>query len=190
MPSDWTLKELHYWWLVDKIKRPSLTLVMQQVYSNPNLSSTKSPCCDYEYMHTSCVFPSQTSLCHLQDSVYFIYNRAVTISSCYPNGPETIPIYHRRGKQDAGNLNCMNKAEKMYKMVLKALPGTWMVDNTTAASIWLIAINNLAQLYHYHNQYCEARETIECLLTLIRHVRGNRDFFNEYDTVWYYSVYV
>jgi hypothetical protein len=172
----------------------SLTLViMQQDYSNPNLSSRKSPCCDYDFIYTSCVFPTQTSLCHLQDSVYFIYNRAVTISSCYPKGPETIPIYsasiilnlalayHRRGKQAAGNLNCMNKAEKMYKMVLKALPGTSMVDNTTAAAIRLIAINNLAQLYHYDNRYCEARETIECLSTLIRQVGGNRDFFNEKD---------
>jgi hypothetical protein len=173
----------------------SLTLVMQQVCSNPNLSSRNSPCCDYEYMHTSCVFPSQTGLFHhlQEDSVGFIYNRPLTISSCYPKGPETIPIcsasiilnlalaYHRRGKQAAGNLILMNSAEKMYKMVLKLLPGPSMVDNITASSIRLIAINNLARLYHYHDRYCEARETVECLSTLIRHAGGNRDLFNEQD---------
>jgi len=141
--------------------------------------------------------PSTTPLENLQDSSFYIYNRAFKISPNFYRCPDMVPIcsscivlnlaltYHRLGRQ--GFKGCLTKAERMYGMVARLLASS--SDSFDSQCLRLVAINNMAQIQRHENRYQETNQAIHQLSMLIRHQQQrmvsqqqkDSDFFRDFD---------
>jgi hypothetical protein len=123
--------------------------------------------------------PSQAPLVNLQDSCYFIYNKAVTISPDAQRDASSTPVfsacvifnlalaYHRRGmNQKSQNKNAnIEKAERLYEMICKLVQGSMSDD--TAVFVGMVAINNLSYIHYQQRRYQQTKEELDWLSFII-----------------------
>ena len=80
-------------------------------------------------------------------------------------------------RSSSGNTSCMNKAEKLYSMVLKLLDNA-SLNVHTALMVKLACINNLSQIRYFKGDYDNAREGLSEVSHFMRH-SPNKAIFEE-----------
>ena len=136
-------------------------------------------------------FHELASLPNLHDESFFIYNQTIVIPVNAPRSCSTVRIYsaciilnialayHRRGK--ARYLPALKKAEMMYEMAAQLVGNDLEILNrlSTAALVYLAAVNNLTQIHHEAGNLQRANEGVECLTFLIQNTHIHEGVLSE-----------
>jgi hypothetical protein len=116
-------------------------------------------------------------LANLQSSNYFVFSQPLTLSheataakhsfipdNCIQSVLHSCSaciilnlalVYHRQGQ--LGSAQCMQKAQKLYEMVLKPINGS-SLNTEISLLVRIAAANNLAQICHENGEFCRAEE--------------------------------
>ena len=76
--------------------------------------------------------------------------------------------YHRQGMKNSGRRSCINKAEKMYDMVIKLINDATMKDVGIALVIKAMSINNISLIRYQKGEYDNARQGLDYLSYLLQ----------------------